>query len=291
MRRTPVVTLALALAVATLLPGDAQALPAWARKYNMNCSGCHSPAVPRLNAKGFAFKWAGYRMPEEIGEKQDVKQISEFLAARARFGYAYEKTDTKPTTANAFELGDVTLFAGGSIGKNYGAMLELEHGPEGIELVANLVGVWGKESQYVGIRGGQMHWLFEGGVAGFDRPTGISEPTPLGVSTAAVPFAFASNQRGLEAFVVSGKNRLSFQVLNGFNAAGKTDEPGSTSTKDFVAIDQFIYDYNGSGIAVVGYIGTVDGLDTTSRSGHTACGLRQQDLFQHRASGWIRLQS
>lgn len=25
-------------------------IPAWARKYNMNCSGCHYPAAPRLNA-------------------------------------------------------------------------------------------------------------------------------------------------------------------------------------------------------------------------------------------------
>ncbi len=38
-------------------------IPAWARKYNMNCSGCHYPAPPRLNATGQRFKWAGYRMP------------------------------------------------------------------------------------------------------------------------------------------------------------------------------------------------------------------------------------
>ena len=43
---------------------DAHAIPAWARKYNMNCSGCHYPVVPQLNGDGLAFKWAGYRRPE-----------------------------------------------------------------------------------------------------------------------------------------------------------------------------------------------------------------------------------
>lgn len=268
MRKTTLA--ALGVAAATLMPASAHAIPAWARKYNINCSGCHAPAVPRLNAKGFAFKWAGYRMPEEIGENQEAKNVSDFLAARGRFQYRYEKTEAQSTATNGFSLNDVTLFAGGSLGKNYGAMLELAHSADGIELMANMVGVWGKESQYGGVRGGQMHWLFEGGVAGFDRPTGISEPTPLGMSSVAVPFAFASNQLGVEAFYVAGKNRLSFEVLNGFTAAGKTDGAGSPNSKDFVAIDQFIYDVSGSGLTVVGYLGTVDGLDTTATAARTS---------------------
>ncbi|MGE5760566.1 MAG: hypothetical protein ACM37V_09455, partial [Gemmatimonadota bacterium] len=40
------------------------AIPAWARKYNVNCSHCHYPAPPRLNATGLRFRWAGYRMPD-----------------------------------------------------------------------------------------------------------------------------------------------------------------------------------------------------------------------------------
>ena len=88
---------ALAVTAITFIPSAAHALPAWARKYNMNCSGCHAPAVPRLNAKGFAFKWAGYRMPEEIGENQEVKQIQDYHAARARVQYLVAKTETQAT--------------------------------------------------------------------------------------------------------------------------------------------------------------------------------------------------
>src|SRR6266540_7090048 len=57
-------------------------IPAWARKYNMNCSGCHYPAAPRLNATGIKFRWAGYRMPDAIGENVDVT-TSRCAAGRA----------------------------------------------------------------------------------------------------------------------------------------------------------------------------------------------------------------
>ncbi len=252
----------LALASAMLAPREAHAIPAWARKYNMNCSGCHSPAVPRLNAKGFAFKWAGYRMPEEIGENQEVKQISDYLAARVNLLYNYAKTQTQSADVNSFALGEATIFAGGSFGKNYGGFVEYAHSAEGVEIVTNLYGVWGKEKEYGGVRVGQFHWLFEGGVAGFDRATGINGPTPLeNPLTTANPFSFGAHQVGGEVFYVKDKNRLSVDVFNGVNAAGMGDGAGSPDHKDFAAIDQFIYDANGSGIFAMAYFGSIDSLD------------------------------
>lgn len=260
--RTTLLT-ALLLGATALAPSQAGAIPAWARKYNMNCSGCHSPAVPRLNAKGFAFKWAGYRMPEEIGENQEVKQISDYVAARFRFQYVWRKTSTEPTSANAFQLNDATLFAGGPIGKWFGAFFEFEHATDEVELVNNVYGVWGKERSYVGARVGQMHWLLRGSVAGFDRPTGISTPTPLSnpLTAGATPFAFGTDEVGAEAFYVLGKNRFSVELLNGVNAEGKGDEAGSPKTKDVAAIDQFIYDEEGSAIGAVAYLGAIPDLD------------------------------
>ena len=259
-----VITLVLA---APLLPvSEAQAIPAWARKYNMNCSGCHGPAVPRLNAKGFAFKWAGYRLPEEIGENQEVKQISEYLAARFNMRYVWQKTQSQPADVNAFVLDNATIFAGGPIGKSFGVFLEFAHSSDGVELVNNVYGVWGKPNSFGGARVGQMHWLLEGGVAGFDRATGISIASPLDepLTEGGVPFNFGAHQRGLEAFYVGGKNRLSFEVLNGVNAEGMGDAAGSPRHKDFAAIDQFIYDNNGSGLTAIAYVGSIDGLDPTS---------------------------
>ena len=278
-----VVVMSLALAAVAFAPADARALPAWARKYNMNCSGCHAPAVPRLNAKGFAFKWAGYRMPEEIGENQEAKNVSEFLAARAVFQYQFVKTETQSADVSAFALDNATLFAAGSLGKNYGAMLEFSHKSTGVDLIANMIGVWGKETDYVGVRGGEIHWLLEGSVAGFDRTTGINFPTPVGgPTTSANPFQFDSHGLGVEAFYVKGKNRLSFEVLNSMSATGMSGSSTPT-TKDFVAIDQFIYDTRGSGFTAAGYYGSIDGLDTMAiKTSHfTRLAFTANKIFKH----------
>jgi mono/diheme cytochrome c family protein len=44
---------------------NAEAIPAWSRKYNADCTLCHS-AWPRLNRTGYLFRRLGYRMPQEV---------------------------------------------------------------------------------------------------------------------------------------------------------------------------------------------------------------------------------
>jgi hypothetical protein len=241
-------------------------IPAWARKYNMNCSGCHFPAPPRLNATGIRFKWAGYRMPEEVGEKVDVERIQNYLAAGAEATYEYEKTEGQPTTASGFTLPAVTVFYAGPFGKHYGGFLELEHGPEGeIERIAQFSTVWGKQKSYGGFRFGQMHNFVEWGVAGFDRPVGISTPSPLeNPLTAAVPFMLGEHALGVEGYYVTGSNRLSAQVLNGITPGGELAGPDFDTRKDFLVTDQILTDSAGSGIQAMGYYGTLVGLDTLS---------------------------
>lgn len=259
MRKTILLGGLLALALFLFgLPAKTAAIPAWARKYNMNCNGCHSPAVPRLNTFGFKFKWAGYRLPEEIGEKQEVANVSDYIAARMAVQYAYNKTEGSPPTTSQFELDNATLWAGGAIGKHFGAFLEFAHNEGGTELVNHVSGVWGQAENYAGFRVGQMHWLLEGAVAGFDRPTGLAMPTPLGNQlTSALPFVFDSHQLGLEAFWVKGRNRLSAEVLNGVMIAGA----GNRVAKDVALIDQFIFDKQGSGFTAVAYLGRIIGAD------------------------------
>ena len=259
MRLTLIATL-VALMTTTALPAHAaRKIPAWARKYNANCSLCHSPAVPRLNAKGIQFKWAGYRMPDEIGEKAEVDNVQDFVAARARLQYLYEKTGSERAHENGFVLENVSLFAGGAIGTSFGGLLEYERGEEGeVEALAVVGSAWGNASTYRGFRIGQGHMVMAGGgVAGFDRAVGISAPTPLGAATTAVPFRFGGDAIGAEAYVVTGRNRVAFQVLN---SVGVEEEARST-TKDLVVTDQFMWDDAGAGIAAALYFGRVEGLD------------------------------
>src|SRR6266571_2484342 len=76
-------------------------IPAWARKYNMNCSGCHYPAPPRLNATGQRFKWAGYRMPEDFGDKVNVEKLQNYVAGHGVVQFEWTKTEGQPAN-NAF---------------------------------------------------------------------------------------------------------------------------------------------------------------------------------------------
>ena len=53
----------------------AEAIPAFARKYETSCQTCHV-VFPKLNAFGEAFRLNGYRMPKETEEMVKEKPIS-----------------------------------------------------------------------------------------------------------------------------------------------------------------------------------------------------------------------
>ena len=238
-------------------------IPAWARKYNVNCSACHTPAIPRLNETGERFKWAGYRMPDELGEDVEVGKVQNYLAAGASAQYEWNKVEDEPTDISAFSLPAVTVFYAGPFGRHFSGFFEIEQGLEGeVERIAQVGGVWGKERSYGGVRLGQMHYLAEWGLAGLDRPIGISTPLALDEPvTGTVPFALGEHQLGAEAFYVLGGNRLSAQILNGVNAEGEGAVTDADNRKDFLVTDQLLVDSAGSGVQGVAYYGTITGLD------------------------------
>lgn len=233
------------------------AIPAWARKYNMNCSGCHLAAVPRLNATGVQFKWSGYRMPEEIGEDIEVQRVSNYLATRSRFRYEYDKVDGEPAEENGFQLPDATVFYGGAFGKNFGGFFEVAKEDENAEFGAQMVMVWGSESRHGGLRLGQTHMLLNSGLAGLDRPIGIAAPMPVAQPiTSAIPFSYAGDQAGVEGFFVVGRNRIGVQVIGGTTLGGEGLTRSGT-TKDLVVSDQLLLGEDGSGIMGSFYTGSV----------------------------------
>lgn len=251
--------------LATLARSEhSRSIPAWARKYNMNCSGCHLAAVPRLNATGVQFKWAGYRMPEEIGEDVQVQQVSNYLAARTRFRYQYAKTEGESAEESEFQLPDATVFYAGAFGKHFGGFFELAKEEEEVEFGTQVVMVWGEERRHGGVRVGQTHMQLYSGLAGLDRPIGIAAPTPVASPiTGSLPFSYAGDQAGVEAFYVIGRNRIAAQLLGGTTL----EEEGLTragKTKDFSLSDQLLLDGRGSGVMLSMYYGTVAEVDTVS---------------------------
>jgi len=65
--RRIVATALLALVMGTVLPAAAEAIPAFARKYQFSCSTCHAP-VPRLKPFGEAFAARGFRLEDPSQE-------------------------------------------------------------------------------------------------------------------------------------------------------------------------------------------------------------------------------
>jgi hypothetical protein len=232
---------------------SSNALPAFARKYGVNCTTCHWPVSPKLNGFGLLFRWRGYRMVDELNKSLKVDDVKNHLAARGIVAYEYAKTNGEPTELAEFTLPTLSLFYVGSFGKNYGAWFELGYSGD---VLVQLQGVWGKEKTFGGVRGGEFLWLAETGLAGFDRvvtPTGplvIEEPL-----TDQVPFTLGGQKLGLESYFVVANTRFSAMVLNGYNLDNGLTEDKS---KDFALTAQHLFDMRGSGITALAYRGSMN---------------------------------
>ena len=280
--------LLLLLLLVPLLPQSLPAIPAWARRYNMNCSGCHYPAVPRLNATGILFKWAGYRMPDALGEKIDVQKIEDYLAVRAKMQYSVTRSDAAGVEESGISTPSTSLFLAGPFGKQFGGYVEFERLPGGaVDLNAEVTATWGKESAFYGLRFGAGHLLYGGALAGFDRPTGIVAPLAMSDPTSSVvPFAFGGDAAGAELFYVfDSKDRLSFRAMNSRQLTpGGGGELAPGKKVDLIFSNQYMWDAKGSGITALAYLGSFAGLDPAlpdQNATFTRVGLTANKIYQN----------
>lgn len=116
----------MAFLCASLFPDDADAIPAFARKHQFNCTNCHL-AWPQLNRMGRTFKENGYRFPGN--EKTEV--ISDFLqwdnhvpisAILVSQPYDEKKSDVRKVRA----LHEAEVMVAGLLYKNVSGFLEIE---------------------------------------------------------------------------------------------------------------------------------------------------------------------
>lgn len=141
--------LAVALLSIFIFPDQAQAIPAFARKYNVNCTTCHT-APPILNHYGQRFLENGYQLPGTedggiIGKKKlgdltldDVTNYIGFrLVGNAVRNWGFKKENPAGLDGGVVENKteftfpeNFVLFAGGTVTKNVGFMVELGHDVE-----------------------------------------------------------------------------------------------------------------------------------------------------------------
>lgn len=246
-----------------LWTSEAQAIPAWARKYEQSCSMCHYPAVPRLNTLGHQFRQAGYRMPDEFDQDINAANVSHYVSARGRARYEYKNPEEGDST-NEFQWHDTTLFYAGPVGRNYAGFAELEWEAEDeIALTASISGVWGEPDHFTTLRVGQFHTLSRVGFGGFDRPTGISTPAIRSANlTKDMEFTLGADQRGVELAHIfqlgflPERSRLIAQVTNGVDDEGSGTGSDIDAQKDYTLVfEQILYD-RASGFTLLYYQGT-----------------------------------
>ncbi len=97
-----------------------EAMPNFARKYNLPCSGCHA-VVPRLNEFGWKFRAAGYRLPEEIGKPIANFNLGDYFDGR--MNVSVNDVSTTSATPGSASINNFNLqFAGASLYALFGAL-------------------------------------------------------------------------------------------------------------------------------------------------------------------------
>ena len=138
MRRRGSLVAVLVAVGAVLVPATAHAIPAFARKYGLACSACHTN-WPRLNRFGINFRDNGYRMNRE--RDNPVTQGSGYfpLAFRSTVGYEFNSNTLQPvaptasnpnglatTTTGTFGFLGLDILTAGTLGEQIGFLLVVE---------------------------------------------------------------------------------------------------------------------------------------------------------------------
>jgi hypothetical protein len=196
----------------------AEALPMFARKYHMECAGCHDNLVfPRLNDVGFKFRRAGFRMPENIGKDElSDFDVSDYFSASAQATYSVTHDDSG--TLNGFALDELSLRPiTGSFQKYFASQIEIDMNADGIEIAnAYVRGVWGDGDKWLSSRFGVFHAVE--GYGAMDRPIGLSAPLFEMMSPNngqdTLTMVIGHDRVGADVGVMVDNTSVSLEVLN-----------------------------------------------------------------------------
>jgi len=130
-----VVAASVALSV-LLWPGDAEAVPAFARKYRVTCTVCHT-RPPRLNTYGERFLENGYQTPgtQDGGLVKKIQlgnvtldQVSNYLAVRLQgsFGRNFDMDEGEGDRAELAFPEILNIYFAGTFTRNVGGFVEIE---------------------------------------------------------------------------------------------------------------------------------------------------------------------
>jgi len=161
-----------------VFPPDSHAIPAFARKYTLNCNVCHT-RPPRLNTFGEQFLENGYQLPGTedggiVGKKRlgdlTLDDVTNYLAFRIR-GNVIRHFDQKSRDSKT-EFGfpeAFNLFTAGTVTTNVGFFVEVESNVE--------EGEFDTECAFVSFNNIGLHDLAHLRIGKFDPSSFFSYPT------------------------------------------------------------------------------------------------------------------
>lgn len=215
---------------------SAEAIPAWARRYNADCTMCHT-MLPRLNTMGHKFRRLGYRMPDEFDTAgadiawDELAKVANYIAARGRGRVVYTNAKGTPATFSFSEGGkpDVTLFYAGPVSRNFSFFFELPFEPAGELEVGQIMANFGSSDRFFFSRIGQFHQFSRVGYGGLDRPIGLSNPQVFDVRVNG--FRPRLDNVGVEMGFSAGNFTGLIQATNGITATGGAAMEGTDPNK------------------------------------------------------------
>src|SRR3989449_8484390 len=127
--------------VAFASPGRVEAVPAFARQYDMQCNACHTRS-PRLNRFGEQFHMMGFQIPSAsrpdgfVGSLKDdgvAKTLIDTLALRVQGGLFEYSTSPRETERKFEPPHQVELFLARPLLPDLSFFAELEYEPNAVE--------------------------------------------------------------------------------------------------------------------------------------------------------------
>jgi hypothetical protein len=250
------------------------AIPNFARKYDVECSLCHT-VVPKLTPTGFRFRSAGFRMPDELNEKQkgDFK-LGDYFSARiqVREDVKQTKEGDSSQTSNQLTFHEFTFYPlAGAFAKHFSSLVEMSFASEETAEIENayLRVNWGKPESYFSVRGGIFH-PFEGFGAS-DRPMSLSRPlfqTNQAIYDQNTYFKiWGFDQAGIELGYSYKDSYFRLAAFNGINSEGepaqggdlqKSDDSPSYNNKDIQFTFTQLLGDSGAGFGAYLYHGSID---------------------------------
>ncbi|MBY0493352.1 MAG: hypothetical protein K2Y23_03985 [Cyanobacteria bacterium] len=219
---------------------DAEATPAYGRRYNTACATCHAPLPPRLNNVGILFRKFGFRLPDADDQGRFIikpvaaHDIGDAASVVADVAGRRDSEAEEGEARTTFELSEVEVVGGTSIGDRVSAQAMFVPWDEGeieLENAEIQVNLGTPRHQWIG-RGGLMQtYLWQKSTHGR-----LTLSTPLLYGSRAVEgigpfegFGLGVSQVGAEVGYLfsnlkEGRLRstmLTATVLNGVNREGE----------------------------------------------------------------------